>query len=360
MLTSTASDPRRPHRPRPRPLAGRRGRLPRPARAASGRRQAGPMLRSSSAATATGLAIVSRQPRLPQRQIGPCGSHEDVADLAGDAERSVVRPAGEDEAGADARPTGGRRRDRRRRGRRRTASRRARRRWRRSRAGRGCRGAPPSRRQAGCRASRGGSRSPRARRCASVDRRGETHADAEQAIAVDAGAARVRRGRAPAARSRLSVGAWSTSAGDQSSTTGWPERSQTATRMCWWPKSRPTAKRGVGDEREQDRRAAGVARPIVRRARRAPRRCRRRASSSTTVETVCRARAGVPRELSPARRRMAVDRLDHAQPVQLANAERAGASSHVGIASEILLVGFCRNSPLSGKSWRRHNGLRLI
>ena len=61
------------------------------------------MLRSSSAATATGLAIVSRQPRLPQRQIGPCGSREDVADLAGDAGAPVVRPAGEDEAGADAR-----------------------------------------------------------------------------------------------------------------------------------------------------------------------------------------------------------------------------------------------------------------
>ena len=39
--------------------------------------------------------------------------------------------------------------------------------------------------------------------------------------------------------------------------------------------------------------------------------------------------SGVPRELSPAGRRMAVDRLDQAQPVELANAEGAGAGGHV-------------------------------
>jgi hypothetical protein len=33
-----------------------------------------PALSSSNAATATGLATVSRQPRLPHRQIGPDGA----------------------------------------------------------------------------------------------------------------------------------------------------------------------------------------------------------------------------------------------------------------------------------------------
>ena len=48
-----------------------------------------PMLRSSRAATATGLATVSRQPRLPQRQIGAGGIGEYMADLARDAADSL-------------------------------------------------------------------------------------------------------------------------------------------------------------------------------------------------------------------------------------------------------------------------------
>ena len=120
-LTSIGERPRRPLRPRRRPRAGRRGRLPRPARAAPGRRQAGRCCARAAPRPRRGWRSSPGSRGCRSGRSVPCGSLEDVADLARDAERSVVRPAGEDKAGADARPTGGRRPGRRRRGRRRTA-----------------------------------------------------------------------------------------------------------------------------------------------------------------------------------------------------------------------------------------------
>ena len=253
---------------------------------------------------------------------------EHVADLAGDAAEAAVGPAAEDEPGADAGGERGRRSGRRRRG---AAPndllaeradvgvvlelRRAR------------RAAPPSRPPGGCRASRAGCRRPRARPSRRLIGAARPMPTPSRRSCVDARASQRSRARARAARSRLSIGAWSTSAGDQSSATSSPERSQTATRMCWWPKSRPTANAapGTSESRTGGRpvlpRAAPRAprAPRRRRPRRAPRRASRRSRARGPVQRARSVRLDAG---------MAVERLDDAQAVHLAQAERGRIGGH--------------------------------
>ena len=160
-----------------------------------------------------------------------------------------------------------------------------------------------------------------------VDRRGEAHPDAEQRGRARCPRRAGSRARARAARSRLSVGAWSTSAGDQSSATSSPERSQIATRMCWWPKSRPTAKAAPGTSE-----SSTGGRPVGRGAAASGASC-----SSTTpalAELLDERRDRRPREPGPAREvgaaraGLAVEHLDDPQPVHLAQAQRGRIGSH--------------------------------
>src|SRR3954452_6393169 len=129
------------------------------------------------------------------------------------------------------------------------------------------------------------------------------------------------------ARSRLSVGAWSTSAGEQSSATSSPERSQIATRMCWWPKSRPTAKAAPGTSDSRTGRAPGGpwalgARGLV------------LLDHAGLPELLDQRRDRGPRETGPAgevgaaRARLAVEHLDDAQPVHLTQAQRGRVAGH--------------------------------
>ena len=80
----------------------------------------------------------------------------------------------------------------------------------------------------------------------SVDRRREAHADAEEPVGARCPRHAGSRARARRRGRGSPSAAWSTSAGDQSSATSSPERSQIATRMCSWPKSSPTAKPAPG------------------------------------------------------------------------------------------------------------------
>ena len=91
------------------------------------------------------------------------------------------------------------------------------------------------------------------------------------------------------ARSRLAVGAWSTSARETSPASIRPERSQTAARTCAWPTSTPTAKPARGTI---DRSTGG--RPVLRgraaSSGSSSSTIPARSSSSSSVETVGRER----------------------------------------------------------------------
>ena len=238
---------RRRRRRRRRPRARRRGRPRARSSSTCARSCTGsPRLRSSSSATATGLATVSRQPRLPQRQISPFSTTRDVPDLARDAAGAAVGRPPRIRPSADRRRRAARRSCRRRRARRRTGARRSRRRWRRSRPGPASRAAPraPPR-------GRSPSQPGRIPSAWTVPVTASTGA-----AKPDADADHLRRRRRPARRApRASAaarvearrpGRSSTSLAAQRSATIPPPRSQTAARMWRWPKSSPTANAALG------------------------------------------------------------------------------------------------------------------
>ena len=200
----------------------------------------GPCERRSSSHRAGPATNVSRQPRLPQRQIGPCGIDQDVADLAGDAARAAERAPADHQAGADAgrQPQVGH-----------DLGPRA-----------GAEGGLAERADVGVvvevdRASAAASPISAAGSIPSsqgriarelqepggaVDRRGQAHAGGEHAIAVDAGLVEQALGEPGGEVERLVAARVSTSMLSASSASTVNDRSATATRTWRWPKSIPT------------------------------------------------------------------------------------------------------------------------